>query len=287
MNLDRRNALAGLALGGALAGCSPTLARTAATPVAGKGTAGLWSDERERLRTYIKLRGATDGRLVMGWVSARYYAIIDDRMDPIFEVSAATFSRYREVEAGFEVASFELAWFTDPATGNPLDDWANPYTGETVTVPSGGLPPSRLLINRHLSFELPEPRPGLTVEHEVMPIDVRGNDVWLTERSRTAAAIPGQKPFRYSETNTLRADLAALSAPGATFAPADVSFTNVTSWRPWMKMGDRPGHLTAAGYGRQNATWDTMPEAWMRATRARRPEVIEDPAGILAPLWNA
>lgn len=286
MNVDRRQALAGLAFTGALAGCAPALAGGGAS-VGGASARALWSTPEDRLRNYVRVRGALDDRLVMGWVTARYYGIVDDRMDPIFEVSAATFARYRAVEAGYEAVSFELAWFTDPATGEPLDNWRNPYTGEMNSVPSGGLPPSKIIIDRNLSFQLPEPRPGLTVEHEVLPIDVRGNDVWLTERSRTAAAFGAGKPFRYSETNTFRTTLSALTAPGAMIAPAEVIFTNVTSWRPWMQMGDRPGHLTAAGYGRQNATWDSFPEPWLRATRARRPEVIADPAAILAPLWNA
>lgn len=54
-----------------------------------------------------------------------------------------------------------------------------------------------------------------------------------------------------------------------------------------MQMGDRPGHLTAIGIGRQNAAMDSLPPAWVEATAAKRPEVLKDPAAILAPLWNA
>jgi hypothetical protein len=100
--------------------------------------------------------------------------------------------------------------------------------------------------------------------------------------------FPGAtKAFRYSESNTFHAKRHDLEKPGATRVTSEVSFTNVCSWRPWLEMGDRPGHLTATGIGRQNATMDSIHPAWLEATAAKRPEVLKDPAAILQPLWDA
>lgn len=286
MTMDRRTALTGIGTGISLG------AATLASPVSGaRRKAGVALDAASpegRLRTFIMMRGALDEGLITSWVSARYYGVVEDRMDPLFAVVSAVFSRYRMVADGFAAVNFELAWFTDPDTGRALETFRNPYTNQDCKVPAGGLPPSQFRFGRDLSFHLGRDVPGLQMEHDVLPFDVRGDDVWVTERSRTAMTFPGApRPFRYSESNTFHASKSDLERPGATRVTSAVSFTNVCSWRPWMQMGDRPGHLTAIGIGRQNATMDSLPPAWVEATAAKRPEVLQDPAAILAPLWNA
>ncbi|WP_298195965.1 DUF1838 family protein [Novosphingobium sp.] len=283
MALDRRSALTALAAAGTLAALPGGLS---AAPR--RGVPLDLASPAGRLRTFRMMRGGLDEALSIAWVSARYYGVVDDRMDPLFAVVSAVFSRSRTAsDGGFDLVNFELAWFTDPATGQVLDTWTNPYTGQVVKVPSGGFAPSRVHFSPALEFSLAKPVPGLDMAHEVLPFEVRGDDVWVTERARTAMTVPGaSRPFRYSESNTFHASRKALEAPGATRVSSDVSFTNVCSWRPWMGMGDRPGHLSATGVGRQNATRDSLPPAWLEATAARRPEVLADPGAILAPLWD-
>lgn len=281
--LHRRAALAGLsAFGAMLSGRTTAFA-------AGAGSSRSVASPENRLRTFIMIRGALDEGLVTSWVSARYYGVVDDRMDPLFAVVSAVFSRYRRLdEGGFEAVNFELAWFTDPETGNAIETYRNPYTGKDCEVPSSGFAPSLVRFAPDLSMILGRRVPGLEMEHEVLPFDVRGDDIWLTERSRIATRMPGAaKPFRYSESNIFHARRQDLERPGATRVTSDVSFTNVCSWRPWLEMGDRPGHLTATGIGRHNAGMNSFPPAWLEATAARRPEVLKDPAAILAPLWDA
>lgn len=287
MEFDRRTLFnASLGGAGALAmfGSAQALAATTARghPLDLETPAG-------RLRAFMMLRAALDEKLTMSWVSARYYGIIADRMDPLFAVTSAVFSRSRALADGsFETVNAEIAWFTDPESGKVLDTYHNPYTGEDVKVPQGGYAPSKLRFGPDLKLHLEKEVPGLEMSHEVLPFDVRGDDVWVTERTRTAMSFPGaSKPFRYSESNTFHASKAAMEAPGATRVPVQVSFTNVCSWRPWLNMGDRPGHLTATGVGGHNANWDQMPTNWIEATRERRPEILKDPGTLIAPLWNA
>jgi hypothetical protein len=242
-----------------------------------------------RLAVYIMVRGSLDDRLVVSWVSARYYGIVGDAMQPLFNVRSAVFARYRPALAGgYEAINAEIAWFTDPDTGRALTTWRNPYTGGEVTVPGGGYVPSRIIIRPDLGFELGKPVPGLDLVREVLPFEIRGDDLFITERARSAMQFPGApKPFRYSESNTFRTRLAGLRKPGTRHVTSDVSFTNVCSWRPWMAMGDHEGHLMATGIGKQGTSIASIPAEWVAATREARPEVLKDPAAILGPLWNA
>lgn len=283
--IDRREALSGLMLSGVMLSAGGT---AVARPRAGRSGLDVGSAPG-RLSTYMKMRGALDEALVANWVSAQYYGVVEDRMDPLFGVVSAVFTRCRKLsDGGFGMVSFELAWFTDPVTGKAMDTFRNPYTGKDCKVPAGGLPPSASRIAPDLSFHLAREVPGLVMEHELLPFDVRGDDVRVVERLRTAASFPGAvKPFRYSDSITYHASRKALERPGATRVKTEVSYTNVCSWRPWLEMGDRPGHLTATGIGRQNSSLDEFPPAWIETTAARRPEVLKDPAAILAPLWNA
>ncbi|WAC22318.1 DUF1838 family protein [Blastomonas sp. SL216] len=281
--IRRREALAGmLATGAALS--AP--ARLLAAP---SGPALDVTSPEGRQRTFMMMRCALDEDLITNWVQASYFGVVEDQMTPLFGVSSAVFSRTRRLDDGsYRSVSFELAWFTDPATGKAMDTFRNPYTNQDCTVPSGGFQPSASIFGRDLSFHLPKPIPGLTIEHDVLPFVVRGDDVWVSEQMRSAAMFPGaSKPFRYSDNTVLHARKGDLMKPGATRVTSDVSYTNVVSWRPWLGMGDRPGHLTASGIGRQNAHPDSLPPAWLEATAARKPEVLKDPAAILAPLWDA
>lgn len=278
--IRRREALAGMLVAGA-AGAFPARS-LAAGPVL-----DVTSPEG-RQRTFMMMRCALDEDLTTNWVQASYFGVVGDEMTPLFGVSSAVFSRTRRLQDGsYRSVSFELAWFTDPVTGKAMETFRNPYTNQDCTVPSGGFQPSAAVFARDLSFHLPKPIPGLTIEHAVLPFVVRGDDVWVSEQMRSAAAIPGAaRPFRYSDNSVLHARKSDLVKPGATRVTSEVSYTNVVSWRPWLGMGDRPGHLTASGIGRQNAHPDSLPPAWLEATARYKPEVLKDPAAILAPLWD-
>ena len=277
MEIDRR-----MLMGGMVAGALASAAGAAhATGIDYASPAG-------KFRTFMLMRCALDERLVTGWMQANYYGVVGDAMQPLFDVAAVVFARHRRLQdGGMEVVNAEVAWFIDPDTGKAMDRFRNPYTGDMVDVPGGGLAPSKFRFGPDLSFKLAREAPGLEMTHEVLAPVVRGNHVWITERSRSSFAIPGQsKPMRYSESNILHARRAAVEARGTTRVESDVSFTNVVSWRPWLKMGEHPGHLTATGAGQHGGPADMLPPAWIEATRARRPEVLRDPAALLAQLWD-
>ena len=282
MDIDRRTAMAAVMVAGVAVAAPPALAM-------GRASRLDFSKPQDRLRAFILMRGALDGRLVISWASARYYGVVDDQVEPVYGVTSAVFARFRPLaDGGWETVNFELAWFTDPQTGVVVESFRNPYTGKLVKVPSGGNAPSKLRYGADMTSHLAKPVPGLELKQDLLPFDVRGDDVWITERSDAKVTPPGQvKPLHFWESTTLHARRSALDVAGAKQVASEVSFASTTSWRTWLEMGDRPGHLTAAGYGRTGASLATLNPAWIDATRARRPEVLRDPAAILAPLWDA
>ncbi|WP_199554236.1 DUF1838 family protein [Sandaracinobacteroides hominis] len=278
--LKRRDALLAAAGVGAVALARADMADAKA--VAGPATM------EQQLRAYILMRGALDDRVVTGWAHARYFGMVDAEATPLFDVYSATFTRYRPAAAGgFEAVGAEFAFFTD-SEGKVLDTFRNPYTGERVTIPVGGLPPSKLIIQPNLKFKLGRDVPGLEFDHHIEPAVVRGNDIWFNEVTHVVQpAPPGGKAFRYNEVLTMHAPLDAVMKRGALAVQSEVSFTIACSWRPWLKLGDKPGHMMCVGIGRMNGSPDSLPPEWVAGMKAKRPKELADPKAVLAPVWDA
>jgi hypothetical protein len=235
------------------------------------------------LRDFIRIRGSLDGQLVIGCLSGIYHGVVEGELRPMYGVIAATFSTFAARDDGrFDAKSYEIAYFTDVESGNVLDSFLNPYTGETVQPLHVFSPASKLIYNQDLSFTLAKSTPGLQLEHKVKAPVVIGNDLVIAEVTTTEAQIPGRpQPFRYSEVLTLQARARDLADPTLAHVPARVSFSAVVQWRPWLKMEGRPGHLFGAGAGTIGLKLSDLPREWQRATQERHPEIWADPSARL------
>jgi len=241
---------------------------------------------KARLRTYMLMRGALDDRLVIGFISGRYYGVVDNEIKPLYGVVGATFARYRRrTDGGFDGATYEVPFFTDLETGAALQTYKNPYTGETVDVVNSGYPPSAFTINEALEIVSSKPFPGLVVSDKVIAIQTSGADLWVTEETTSALTIPNApKPIRYSEVTSLHTLQADLQNPRAKSVSCQTAYTSIVSWRPWLKMGDHPGHLMGNGVGRYGVTMDELPANWRAAAAAHHPDALANPAGPLTAI---
>lgn len=57
--------------------------------------------------------------------------------------------------------------------------------------------------------------------------------------------------YQCSELTTYHARLSDLQNPDATNIPAEVTFTRISQWEPFMKMGNRPGHMVFHAAGKK------------------------------------
>jgi hypothetical protein len=273
VDATRRTILASGLLGGAALAAGPSQAAPALDLDTPAG----------RFKAYMLMRGALDGQVVTGFVSGRYYGIVESELKPLYGVAGATFSRYRlRPDGAYDGVGYELAFFTDLKTGEALDEFHNPYTGEVVSVPVTMLPPADLLIKPSLEIEVPKPPPGYSGYDRVVSGLTSGPDVWFTEESTASLMFPGAvKPFHYNEVLSIHATRAELQAPGVTHVRAITGYSSVVTWRPWLKMGDRPGHLLGTGAGRYGATMEELPDNWRRAAAKHRPDILANPAAML------
>ena len=63
---------------------------------------------------------------------------------------------------------------------------------------------------------------------------------------------------------------------------SDVNYSAMTSWRPWMEMGDIPGHTISNGFGGRAWRVEDLPADYREFLRRTHPDVLSDPAALLA-----
>jgi hypothetical protein len=85
----------------------------------------------------------------------------------------------------------------------------------------------------------------------------------------------------YRESTIWSAPLAQVIDPGRKQVDSEMSYSAMTSWRPWMKMGDTPGHTASNGFGRRARTITDLPEDYRAFLRGVHPDVLEDPEALL------
>lgn len=263
------------------------IAAASAAPVATAGarptpqTLDL-TTESGRLTAIVKMRGTLSDSVSRGFVVGRYHGIVDDQARPLFGVLAGTISRYQQVsDSEFRVRALEVAYFTDLETGELLDDWRNPYTGETVSVPQTRMGPStsRLGANGLIIEQAAGEARQMELTHRFRPPTVVGDDVWIAEE---ISAVAGGGAFAYNEMTHYQARLQDLEDPDQMSVRSHVQFTSAVTWRPWMKMRGRPGHLHGAAAGRHIKSADEWPDYYQELCRQHHPDYLDEPERLLA-----
>ncbi len=245
-----------------------------------------FSKREDRMTALIKMRCSMDDRIVMGGVKGLYYGVVNNKITPLYGVLAGTVARYKQIdEWRYEGASFEVAYFTEWETGEVMETFDNPYTGETVEVPHTRLGPSKLIIGLD-GREIPSDSPrlaGMDINHRFIPPRVEHDTVVLVEEIRVGTPEDFSGPqFHYNEVTTYRAQMADLANPDVMIANDSTHFNGIVSWRPWLKMGDHRGHLFGTATGGRYATVDDYPPYYVEMTNKHHPDVFGDTAALLA-----
>jgi hypothetical protein len=237
------------------------------------------------LTAAVKMRGATDNSLALGWVAGYRYAVIDGRSIPMFGLLAGTYSRYRKLDSlAYEVRSFEVAFFTDMVSGELLETWKNPVTGKTVDVPTFQTPPAKYRITPEgLDLSEIKSMQGMNPDHLFRPVQVNGEDVRLTEEIKIYAetAPAGAKPFRYTEVTTYQAKKPDIDNPALVTVPTSIKYQSLVSFDEWMGMDGIDGLHMGSGSGDRVARVEDFPGLYLELTERFYPDVLEDPLALL------
>ena len=159
-------------------------------------------------------------------------------------------------KAEFRLTSREILLYEDPVTGEVLRTWNNPWTGKTVDVIHVANDP----VNGNYGLVGRDGKPTS------IPFEVSGNQWWLTSGIPLFYTNPLGGDYQryvggtYHVTELFNFFGAADDLGNRRKDSADtaVSWQRLSSWLPWMEMGDRAGMLYFHTAGRKLDKWDDI-----------------------------
>jgi len=235
------------------------------------------------LDAYQRLSGSFDDRLIIWWMSGTRYGVVDARSTALYNMEVGMFHRwYRQADGSFKAAFFELTYYSDPATGTLLREFANPYTGKTNTVRHVRLGPEiRHLTARGLATEA---NPMVQEFRSTMgPAIISGDRLWIPNSVEATIRFPkaGAPEILINIYTTIQGSLTDALDTRLASAPCTLEFHNVLKWEPWMEMGDHPGHMMSTASGRKLESVDQLPPAYLAMAEEVHGKFIADPMAAL------
>jgi hypothetical protein len=209
----------------------------------------------------------------------------------------------RQSDGSYQRMTKEAIFYSDHATGELLDEWDNPYTGERVKVVDVHNDPYNWIIASTIQ---PPAMPGVVTTGQAVKGDkpflqnwsMFGPDtVLLTQdfhgyypnkldpahwpRESSGPMIQSSELFRYF---IKRADL---ENPSKTFVPANGSWVRVQPWLPWMLMGTAPGHVMYDGVFCASYTADSIPAKVLQRIKTKYPDFMTAPEKWYGPNYSS
>ena len=235
-----------------------------------------------------KLAHSMDDGIVYWWAKLLRTAVLDKIVTPLWNVHVAAALKTRDVteHTAYETTAISMVFYTDLQTGQYMETFNNPFTGQEVEIGYFPATPSKRVASID---ETPEERPGregfkrINI-HPLGPALIEGDDVWVRDddvfRSEPLTPEAGL-PFRGNDWSTYHGSLAQVANPEVLNAPATWHFNDILSYPPWLGMGDRPGDFVSRGFGRKVSSFQEMPAHLQEFIKMRHPDIYADPAGAL------
>ncbi len=145
---------------------------------------------------------------------------------------------------GYRSVSREIMIYLDPATGEILDQWPNPWTGETVRVIHVANDPVNMRAPTHALREDRTPH-RIRLRHYGDTL-VASNEVPLFYTNPLAGDYQDYVGGHYHAMeifNTFYPAADLLDPRVTRIGESRISWQRISGWLPWMKMGSRPGLL--------------------------------------------
>ena len=241
----------------------------------------------QNLRAFVKLLGDLDpGKFAYSWFGGHIFAYIGNKpAQMLCGVEGLGALRCApQPDGSYRILNRELAFYSDPYSGQYVDVWKNPITGENCEVHP---------IHNHLVAAELAPTMKMDFEGTVKefpftpPWTVLGKDVFQTFEVHTAYPSPmrpeqwpRESPgtsIRISEIFQRTATLADVENDAATSAHYTGVWTRIGPWLPWMLMGQLEGHILYRTFMKKLYNVDELPPLLRAATAKRFPEFLEAP----------
>jgi hypothetical protein len=229
-------------------------------------------------QSFVKTRASLDAseQVFLAWVGSIYAFVPEEKRKRLFKMVGMSVSRCIPAEDGiWDFTSRELTYYLEPSTGEILQKWENSWTGEVVTVVHVANTP----IQGHFKGQFPAQVDGdiATFVFDLFPTYPNP----LAEQPKFADYSPNAT-YQAAELFKITVPLAELLNPDIkAVSKLHLSWDRIGPWLPWMKMGDRPGHLIYSAYGSKVNGFTDLPQLLQNEINTRVPVYKNAPASII------
>lgn len=252
--------------------CLPTLA-AATAPAPGT----------EQLEVFRRMQcSLEDGKPAVYWWHGRAYSRVPGERDRLlFRVEGMNIRQCGTVEdaekgTGFRLVTKEILLYQDPQTGAVLEQWDNPWTGETVDVVHVANDP----VNQPPTFAT-----GRGGQPFSLPFTIVGDQWWVTSTVPLFYRNPLGGDYQDYVGGTYHAtelfnfmgDIDSLEPGSGDTSNIRVGWERISSWLPWMKNGDRAGIIYFHTAGRKLDSYDQLSDLMKQQIRDNYPGYDEPP----------
>lgn len=174
----------------------------------------------------------------------------------------------------WEFTSRELTYYLDPATNEKLQTWKNPWTEEVVPVMHVANSPIQGLFKGEFPAQIDDET--TTLSFDIFPAypnplaDTKFAQYYPNPEYQAAELFKFMIPTAELFDDTLPA-----------VSRLWLSWDRIGPWLPWMKMGDRSGHLIYSGTGKKVASFDYLPQLLQDEINTRMPLYRNAPETLL------
>lgn len=225
-----------------------------------------------------------EGEITYGWWRGSFFSRVEGERDrELFKVIGVNVRQCKNFEHperghGFRSVSREIMLYLDPETGEVIDQWTNPWTGEVVDVIHVANDPVNM---RRPFYAYDEDGEG-----HVFKGTVKNGRVFVASAyplfyknplggdyqdyvGGTYHATEYFNDYAYAE-DVFDRDVRKLER-------LTLSWTRVADWLPWMKMGDRAGVMFTSTVGGRIGSLDDLPEPLRSTLKTRFPKYMTPP----------
>ena len=220
-----------------------------------------------QLKAQRKITCSTiDDKPIVYWWYGRMYSRVQGEKDRLLfrvegmNIRACTSVNDPKRGDGFKMVSRELLFYQDPETEKIMDEWKNPWTGETVEVLHVANDP----VNWGSQFEFD--RNGNAFEmgnfniHEDDWCDT--STIPLFYKNPLAGDFQEYVGGTYHATEMFNTtgSIKDLTSDNKDTAKASIGWERISYWLPWMKMNGRDGIVYFHTFGKKLDSYDDLPE---------------------------
>lgn len=240
-----------------------------------RGTTSLaFADAQAALEALVRVMGDSRGVQAPWWYTGTIVGIRPgEEPKPLVRFEGAEINLFvPERDGSFRQTGLTTTFYQDLTTGAVLENFVNPYTGQTNTVRPNKLGGT----GSYVVWKAESVQPFFTGLPPAAPVPLHVH--WTQHRDlvwmRHDRVYPPGMPQPSFEASTSVVRRKELLNPRLTSCPAQFSSTYIAPWPRWMEMGSAPGHVIWHADGVKLPDVSAFPKDYLERVQRLYPEQL-------------